>query len=158
MKNDCKRFLNGDKRFHRIPSSDTILRVLARIETKVLENVFAEYARSTFKSKLEEDGVIAIKGKTERNSEYSPQTWGGKRHKPIHIVSALATRLGVCFGQVKKTSEKSNEITAIPEPLELLDLKDRIGMVRSRRYNKKTKEDSYNWQQTKFMYQIPELP
>ena len=102
VKNDCKRFLNGDKRFHRIPSSDTILRVLARIETKVLENVFAEYERSTFKSKLEEDDVIAIKGKTERNSEYSPQTWGGKRHKPIHIVSTLATRLGVCFGQVKK--------------------------------------------------------
>ena len=62
------------------------------------------------------------------------------------------------FWTGKKTSEKSNEITAIPEPLELLDLKDGIGMVRSRRHNKKTKEDSYNWQQTKFMYQTPELP
>lgn len=50
---DCKRFFNGNKRFHRIPSSNTILRVLVRIETKVLENVFAEYARSTFKNKLE---------------------------------------------------------------------------------------------------------
>ena len=60
------------------------------------------------------------------------------------------------FWTGKKTSEKSNEITAIPEPLELLDLKDGIGMVRSRRHNKKTKEDSYNWQQTKFMYQTPE--
>ena len=59
------------------------------------------------------------------------------------------------FWTGKKTSETTNEITAIPE---LLDLKDGIGMVRSRRYNKKTKEDSYNWQQTKFMYQIPELP
>ena len=62
------------------------------------------------------------------------------------------------FWTGRKTSEKSNEITAIPEPLELLDLKDGIGMVRSRRHNKKTKEDSYNWQQTKFMYQTPELP
>lgn len=146
------------KKIEKSLSSDTILRVLASIETKVLENVFAEYARSTFKSKLEEDDVIAINGKTERNSEYSPQTWSEKRHKTIHIVSALATRLVVCFGQVKKTSEKSNEITAIPEPLELLDLKDGTGMVRSRRHNKKTKEDSYNWQQTKFMYQTPELP
>ena len=60
------------KKIKKSPSSDTILRVLARLETKVLENVFAEYARSTIKSKLEEDDVIAINGKTERNSEYSP--------------------------------------------------------------------------------------
>ena len=62
--NQLKKYLelpNG------IPSSDTILRVLARIETKVLENVFAEYAKSTFKNKLEEDDVIAIDGKTECN-------------------------------------------------------------------------------------------
>ena len=105
-----------------IPSSDTILRVLARIETKVLENVFAEYAKSTFKSRLEKDDVIAIDGKTECNSEYRPQPGFGKRHKAIHMVSAWATKLGVCFGQVK-TYEKSNEITAILELLELLDLK-----------------------------------
>ena len=41
------------------------------------------------------------------------------------MVSAWATRLGVCFGQVK-TYEKSNEITAIPELLELLSLKGMI--------------------------------
>ena len=41
------------------------------------------------------------------------------------MVSAWATRLGVCFGQVK-TNEKSNEITAIPELLELLSLKGMI--------------------------------
>ena len=38
------------------------------------------------------------------------------------MVSAWATRLGVCFGQIK-TNEKSNEITAIPKLLELLNLK-----------------------------------
>ena len=41
------------------------------------------------------------------------------------MASAWATRLGVCFGQVK-TYEKSNEITAIPELLELLSLKGMI--------------------------------
>ena len=41
------------------------------------------------------------------------------------MVSAWATRLGVCFGQVK-TYEKPNEITAIPELLELLSLKGMI--------------------------------
>ena len=91
-------------------------------DIKVLENVFAEYAKSTFKSRLEKDDVIAIDGKTECNSEYRPQSGFGKRHKAIHMVSAWATRLGVCFGPVK-TNEKSNEISAIPELLELLDLK-----------------------------------
>lgn len=122
-----------------IPSSDTILRVLARIETKVLENVFAEYAKSTFKSRLEKDDVIAIDGKTECNSEYKPQPGFGKRHKAIHMVSAWATRLGVCFGQVK-TYEKSNEITAIPELLELLDLKGVIVTIDAMGCQKKIAE------------------
>ena len=122
-----------------IPSSDTILRVLARIETKVLENVFAEYARSTFRDKLEKDDVIAIDGKTECNSEYSPHPGFGKRHKAVHMVSAWATRLGVCFGQVK-TYEKSNEITAIPELLELLDLKGVIMTIDAMGCQKKITE------------------
>ena len=100
-----------------IPSSDTILRVLARLETK-LENVFVEYAKATFGDKLAEDDVIAIDGKTECNSQFSPQSGAGKCHKAVHMASAWATRLGVCFRQVK-TNEKSNEITAIPELLEL---------------------------------------
>ena len=101
-----------------IPSSDTILRVLARLETKELENVFVEYAKATFGDKLAEDDVIAIDGKTECNSQFSPQSGAGKCHKAVHMASAWATRLGVCFRQVK-TNEKSNEITAIPELLEL---------------------------------------
>ena len=44
------------------------------------------------------------------------------------MVSAWASRLGVCFGQIK-TEEKSNEITEIPELLELLDLKGVIVTV-----------------------------
>ncbi|WP_253728213.1 ISAs1 family transposase [Treponema sp. OMZ 857] len=48
-----------------------------------------------------------------------------KPHKAAHVVSAWAHSLGVCFGQVK-TEEKSNEITAIPELLDLLDLKGMI--------------------------------
>lgn len=50
------------------------------------------------------------------------QQKNGVAHKAIHMVSAWASRLGVCFRQVK-TKEKSNEITAIPELLDLLDLK-----------------------------------
>lgn len=104
-----------------IPSSDTILRVLARINSKEFERIFVEYSKSVFADKLQDGDVLAIDGKTERGSEYSPQS-GRTGHRAVHMVSAWATRLGVCFGQVK-TYEKSNEITAIPELLRLLDLK-----------------------------------
>ena len=108
-----------------IPSSDTILRVLARIDAKQLEKVFIDYARAAFGTKVAKNEVLAIDGKTIRRSEYIPADENKTSHKAAHIVSAWAHSLGVCFGQVK-TEEKSNEITAIPELLELLDLKGMI--------------------------------
>ena len=60
---------------------------------------------------------IAIDGKTVRSS-YDKS----RRRGPIHMVSAFAAANGVVLGQVK-TDEKSNEITAIPELLELLEIK-----------------------------------
>lgn len=69
---------------------------------------------------LTDGKVIAIDGKTNR------RTYGGKSPdgptKPLHLVSAFATANGVSLGQVA-TDQKSNEITAIPELLKLLDLK-----------------------------------
>lgn len=111
-----------------IPSADTILRVLARIDTEQLEKIFIEYAKLVFGNKIKEGDVVAFDGKTECGSEYSPLTENETKHKAIHMVSAWASRLGVCFGQIK-TEEKSNEITAIPELLELLDLKGVIVTV-----------------------------
>jgi len=61
--------------------------------------------------------VVAIDGKTTRRA-YDRQ---GKRGA-IHMVSAWASQAGLSLGQVK-TEEKSNEITAIPLLLELLELK-----------------------------------
>ncbi|MFI3217652.1 MAG: ISAs1 family transposase [Methylococcales bacterium] len=58
--------------------------------------------------------VIAIDGKTLRGSHDGAQS-------AIHLVSAFASETGIVLGQVK-TSEKSNEITAIPELLEWLDV------------------------------------
>lgn len=105
-----------------IPSADTILRVLAKIDPEQLGEAFIEYAKAVFGSRMQEGEVIALDGKTERGSEYTPATGSGAAHKAIHMVSAWASRIGVCFGQVR-TEEKSNEITAIPELLDLLDLK-----------------------------------
>ena len=105
-----------------IPSADTILRVLAKIDTEHLGKAFIEYAKSVFGNKLQAGDVVGFDGKTECGSEYAPSNEDGTAHKAIHMVSAWASRLGVCFGQVR-AEEKSNEITAIPELLELLDLK-----------------------------------
>ncbi|MDD2725631.1 MAG: ISAs1 family transposase [Methylovulum sp.] len=57
-------------------------------------------------------------GKTLRGSHDGGQS-------PIHLVSAFASEAGIVLGQVK-TSEKSNEITAIPELLEWLDVRGAI--------------------------------
>lgn len=105
-----------------IPSADTILRVLAKIDTEQLGKVFIEYARSVFENRIKDGDVVAFDGKTECGSKYSPVAENGTEHKAVHMVSAWASRLGICFGQIK-TEEKSNEITAIPELLDLLDLK-----------------------------------
>ena len=66
-------------------------------------------------------GTIAVDGKTVRGSGNGGET-------AIHMVSALATRLGLVLGQ-EKVSAKSNEITAIPELLDALYLKGFLSSV-----------------------------
>jgi hypothetical protein len=97
-----------------IPSADTILRVLARIDSKKFETCFLDRARGYFKERARAGPVIAIDGKTVRGS--ADETKGG-----IHPVSAWAEELHLVPGQVQ-TREKSNEITAIPELLPALGL------------------------------------
>ncbi|MBR4320875.1 ISAs1 family transposase [Treponema sp.] len=68
-----------------IPGSDTILRVLARIDSKELENAFVRYAKETFGDKVGEDEVIAIDGKTIRNSGYLPESPDYNFSKAAHL-------------------------------------------------------------------------
>lgn len=66
---------------------------------------------------ITEGEIIAIDGKQARRS-YDTKN----RKASIHMVSAWACQNGVVLGQ-QKTDEKSNEITAIPQLLELLEIK-----------------------------------
>ena len=94
-------------------SHDTFGRVFALLDAAVFERCFISWMTSVcgaFQG-LE----VNIDGKTLRRSK----SRGGKA---IHMVSAFAGGLGLTLGQVK-TSEKSNEITAIPELLDALLLK-----------------------------------
>ncbi len=97
-----------------IPSHDTIERAFQWIDGVEFERCFILWMREICKS--QEMRVIAIDGKTMRGS-------GDKTHgqNPIHIVSAWTSENNMILGQVK-TDAKSNEITAIPALLDLLDV------------------------------------
>jgi predicted transposase YbfD/YdcC len=100
-----------------IPSDDTFNRVLSAIDPKVFELCFVNWAESL--SESFEKQVIAIDGKTVRGAKV-----GGEK-SPVHIVSAWANANDLVIGQVK-VSDKSNEITAIPELLEMLSIQGDI--------------------------------
>ena len=79
-----------------IPSADTILRVLAHIDSKQFERIFTEWTKDYFKTQPPEKDeleIVAIDGKTVRNSNRIH----GK--KGIHIVSAWADRLGIVLSK-----------------------------------------------------------
>jgi len=103
---------------HGIPSHDTFARVFALLEPKRFENCFNRWIASLNVDLKNE--IIALDGKTLRGS-------GNKRQKQpaLHLVSAWATKNRLMLAQVK-TAEKSNEITAIPELLDMLNIKGSI--------------------------------
>ncbi|MDP2193733.1 MAG: ISAs1 family transposase, partial [Alphaproteobacteria bacterium] len=96
-----------------LPSHDTYQRLWDALSPQQFQACFSDFIESL--EKVSSD-VLSIDGKTIRNS--------GKE-KAIHIVSAWCHQNKMVFGQ-KKVDSKSNEITAIPELLKLLDLKNKI--------------------------------
>jgi predicted transposase YbfD/YdcC len=97
-----------------IPSEDTFGRVLARLDPGAFEKCLLSWIHAV--QEVTRDRVIAIDGKTLRGS--CDHTSG---RAAIHMVSAWATENKLSLGQVV-VAEKSNEITAIPELLQLLDI------------------------------------
>ena len=98
-----------------VPVNDTIARVMRRLDTKQFQTCFINWMQGV--ATVTNGDVIAIDGKTLRRSYDSSS---GK--SAIHMVSAWSTVNAVVLGQ-EKTAEKSNEITAIPELLDVLALK-----------------------------------
>ena len=97
-----------------IPCSDTFARVFARIDPDRFRDCFMEWVSGVHR--LTQGQVIAVDGKTPRRSH---DRRAGK--EAIHLVSAWASENSLVLGQTR-TEAKSNEITAIPELLRLLDV------------------------------------
>lgn len=103
---------------HGMPSHDTIERVIAMVSPEFLQGyqkLWNELMSSEEGEKLKK--LLALDGKTQRGN-------GRGSRKANHIVSAVDGD-GFCLGETK-TEEKSNEITAIPELLDQLNIKNHI--------------------------------
>jgi len=97
-----------------IPSHDTFRRVFARLNPTEFQHCFLDWVRSAYE--ITQGQVIAIDGKQPRGSRDKAV---GK--SAINMVSAWASENRLVLGQVK-VDEKSNEITAIPQLLEMLEI------------------------------------
>ena len=104
-------FANG------IPTAQTLRKVFRLLDAQALERGFAAWAASMRVAARE---VIAVDGKTLRGSKTSSDGKGA-----LHLVSAYATEAGLVLAQ-RAVDGKSNEITAIPELLDMLNLKGAI--------------------------------
>jgi len=103
---------------HGIPSHDTFGRVFSRLDPKQLELCFQKWMNALARRSGGE--LIALDGKTLRRSFDQ----AGQK-AAIHMVSAWSQANHVVLGQVA-TDAKSNEITAIPKLLKMLDISDSV--------------------------------
>ena len=101
-----------------IPTEDTFQRIFAIIKPKEFEKCFIKWVKSVIDVKEQE--IVSIDGKTLRGTQDK-----GDNRNVIHMVSAWASNAGVVLGQIR-VNEKSNEIPAVPELLDCIDVKDCI--------------------------------
>ena len=104
-----------------IPSHDTIARVFARIDPLEFERCFRDWIKEI--AQLIPGEIISIDGKTLKHSGSK-----GIGKKAIHIVNAWANEQRLVLGQTK-VNDKSNEITAIPELINLLEISGCLSTV-----------------------------
>lgn len=107
---------------HGIPSHDTMNRVIFLVDDRAFEQCFIDWVEMSIS--LPEGVVIHLDGKALGRSatikqQQTPRSKGGKG--AVQILHAWCSELQVCLGQYK-TETKSNEITAIPALLDMLEV------------------------------------
>jgi len=107
-----------------IPRKDVFRRVLSLLKPDAFQHCFVSWLQALRQQAAEATGVdkpiLAVDGKTARRSHDRKKSLGA-----LHAVSVWASEFGLSLGQVA-CAEKSNEITAIPELLRLVDIKGTI--------------------------------
>jgi predicted transposase YbfD/YdcC len=103
---------------HGIPGHDTFRRVLSRLDPEELTQCFIAWTQAL--SEVSGGDIVSLDGKTLRHSFDQATATAA-----IHMVSAWASANRLVLGQLK-VDEKSNEITAIPKLLQLLDIKGAV--------------------------------
>jgi len=102
---------------HGTPTQDVFLAVFAALNPEEFSQVFAQWVKLLLWRKDGDAKHIAIDGKTNR------RTFDKANNQPaVHVVSAWLRDEGLVLGQIS-TDKKSNEITAIPDLLRLIDLR-----------------------------------
>lgn len=99
---------------HGIPSHDTFGRVFALLDPEQFQQCFRKWVEAV--AERTQGQVVALDGKQLRRSH--DKTLG---KKAIYVVSAWASENGLVLGQ-RKVDDKSNEITAIPLLLDMLEI------------------------------------
>src|SRR6516165_10524578 len=109
---------------HGVPGKDVFRRVLGLLQPAAFQACFVDWLQALRARAADATGVdqpvFAVDGKTLRRSHDRGNGLGA-----LHCVSVWASEFGLSLGQVA-CAEKSNEITAIPELLRLVDIKGAI--------------------------------
>ncbi len=116
-----------------VPSHDVLGTLFARLNHKEFSQCFSNWIASI--SDFTNGEVVAVDGKSIRKS--NSKTTG---KSAIHVVSAFASENRLCLGQ-QVVDQKSNEITAIPELLKILDIKGCIVTIDAMGCQKKIATD-----------------
>src|SRR5260221_708751 len=107
-----------------VPGKDVFRRVLCALKPDVFQQCFANWIKTLRANAAEiteiDQPTLAVDGKTLRRSHDTKKGLG-----PLHSVSVWASEYGITLAQVA-TDQKSNEITAIPQVLQLVDMKGAI--------------------------------
>ena len=99
-----------------IPAAITINRIFAALEPEEFRCIFIQWIKDVLSGlELSDSRIVALDGKTVKGSAWN------KGKDAIHMLNAWCTEAGLSLGQYK-VDAKSNEITAIPELLKLLEL------------------------------------
>lgn len=114
------------------PTDDTFQRIFAIIKPKEFEKCFMNWVKSVIK--VTDKEIVSVDGKTLRGSQDTENN-----SDVIHMVSAWANSAGVVLGQIR-VNEKSNEIPAVPELLDCIDVKNCVITSDAMSCQKKTVE------------------